>query len=986
MNDMDSGFRQFIEQVREANDIVGLIGEDVTLSGSSRMLKGLSPFRNEKNPSFCVWPKDQRWHDFGGEGSGGDVFSYVQRRDNIDFKEALFQLAERRGIRRPNQDDEAYKKEIALLLERREVQQLLTKAAAQYHGMLPSHVRQKYYREHYEFTDETIDELMLGYSSGNLYEYFRNDLGVSEQLALKTGLFVIVKGGKIEDFFVDRLVFPYWKNGQVAYFIARATQYTGDEEWEKSKYKKLLTHSEKHQYVSPAVCNDTFFSEDAARGAEEILVTEGITDAISARQAGIAVISPVTTRFRKRDIPKLLNLTKSAKRVIICNDAEENGAGAAGAMETASELFGQGRDVRIAVLPRPEGIEKVDVNEFLKANPPEVFRQILSDAKRYVEYLIEAVDKNTPLLELGSKLKPILQAVNRCEELERDAYIKIIVDKFRIKERTVTNKLKKIADEQKRKAKAEAKNKPRDYPVIQINGRQLRDILNDARTVSVNANMERIQAGAANLPTQTSLPLLFRRAGDVVRLTIQESASPELSEWSETSMFGLLVRDADWVTVDNDGDEHPATPPKDVSRDLVAYPPEGYPQVDSVITTPVFSKDGKLIVKPGLHANDKLWLQLDARLSLPEVPQNPTSDDVAYAKAMFLDELFVDFPFVSDSDRAHMMAAVLLPFVMRMIRGNTPLHILESPDNGSGKTLLCHLTSIVCTGNSAQIGTLPGEEEEVRKTVTAELIKAGPMIVLDNAKEKRITGSQALASVLTAPIWSNRLLGESKMVSVPNLAMWMLTGTNLEMTKELTRRSVRIRIDPKVERAWQRKGFKHDPVTEWATEHRSELVHAALVLVQAWIAAGMPRSDKRLGSFESWAAIIGGILQVIEVPDFLENLNDMYDNNDSESDSWQEFVQTWWAELGAEYKRVNELNELCEDKGLMLKTRGDGKERSQQVRLGKALLGARDRIFDGLKLVAERTRHKSRQYALQNLSYTPPQHSEPVCEEVDPWA
>ncbi len=336
---MASGFREFVEEVRAASDLVEVIGEDVQLKGSGRVLKGLSPFRSEQHPSFCVWPEDQRWYDFaGGSGQGGDVFSYIQQRDGVGFKEAVFALAERKGIRRPDQDEEAYQKELALLVERRDVERLLTRAATYFHGVLPSKVREEYLRDHYGFTDETIDELALGFADGHLFEHFRDDLKVGRELALKTGLFVIVKGGKVEDFFRDRLVFPYWRGGQVAYFIARSTQYTGDEAWEHSKYKKLLTHSERHGYVSTTVRNDTFWGEDAARGAEQILITEGITDAISARQAGIPCISPVTTRFRKQDIPKLLKLIRTAARVVICNDAEESGAGAAGALETASAL------------------------------------------------------------------------------------------------------------------------------------------------------------------------------------------------------------------------------------------------------------------------------------------------------------------------------------------------------------------------------------------------------------------------------------------------------------------------------------------------------------------------------------------------------------------------------------------------------------------------------------------------------------------------
>ncbi|HPC83099.1 MAG TPA: CHC2 zinc finger domain-containing protein [Thermoanaerobaculaceae bacterium] len=441
-------FRDFIEEVRGATDIVSVIGADLELRPAERTLKGLSPFHPEKTPSFVVWPHNQSWYDFSnGGGLGGDVFAYVQQRDQVGFKEALLTLAERNGIRRPDQDDEAFRRELELLVERRDVERLLTQAASYYHSVLPTKIREEWYRQHYGFTDETIDELQLGWACGHLFEHFTDELKVEPNLALKTGLFVLVNGGRVEDFFRDRVVFPYWKGGQVVYFIARSTQFTGDEGWERSKYKKLLTHSERHGYVSETVRNETFYNEDSARGAEEVLITEGVTDCISAAQAGIACISPVTTRFRKQDVPKLLRLTRWAKRVVICNDTETSGAGAVGAEVTASALHAEGRDVRIAELPRPEGVDKVDVNEFLKANPPEAFREMLAGARRYLEHLIESIPADTLKIDLAAQLKPVMELIARRPAIEQDGYLDIITKRFKVGRRSVGAMLREARPE-----------------------------------------------------------------------------------------------------------------------------------------------------------------------------------------------------------------------------------------------------------------------------------------------------------------------------------------------------------------------------------------------------------------------------------------------------------------------------------------------------------------------------------------------------------
>src|SRR6185503_14565334 len=160
-----TAFKAFVEQVRERSDLAETIGRDVELRRVGSVLKGLSPFHPEKHPSFVVWPTTQSWHDYSnGGGLGGDVFTYVQEREKLSFKDAVFLLADRAGIRPPNQDDASWKRELAIADERRQIERLLTIAATYYHGALPPTIRDQYFRQRYGFTDETIDQLQLGWS------------------------------------------------------------------------------------------------------------------------------------------------------------------------------------------------------------------------------------------------------------------------------------------------------------------------------------------------------------------------------------------------------------------------------------------------------------------------------------------------------------------------------------------------------------------------------------------------------------------------------------------------------------------------------------------------------------------------------------------------------------------------------------------------------------------------------------------------------
>jgi hypothetical protein len=190
--------------------------------------------------------------------------------------------------------------------------------------------------------------------------------------------------------------------------------------------------------------------------------------------------------------------------------------------------------------------------------------------------------------------------------------------------------------------------------------------------------------------------------------------------------------------------------------------------------------------------------------------------------------------------------------------------------------------------------TLPNSDEEMRKMLTAELLMARPLILLDNANDKKTLSAPSLAAVLTTRSWTDRVLGRTEMVTVPNKAMRMLTGNNPKLSRDIAQRSIRIRIDPKVDRAWLRTSFKHDPLKQWAKAHRNELVHAALVLVQAWIAAGRPLSRARLGSFQAWAGVLGGVLDVAGVEGFLGNLDALYAHADLDDAAWRAFTQLWW--------------------------------------------------------------------------------------------
>ena len=174
----------------------------------------------------------------------------------------------------------------------------------------------------------------------------------------------------------------------------------------------------------------------------------------------------------------------------------------------------------------------------------------------------------------------------------------------------------------------------------------------------------------------------------------------------------------------------------------------------------------------------------------------------------------------------------------------------------------------------------------------AVLLSGSPYLLYDNVVS---IDSPVLAAAISAPNskFSGRLLGQTKWLDVFALVCWLCSGNNPRLSREMTRRTVLIRLAIDLAQPWTRTGFKHNDLIRWGLAHRAELLHAALTLVTAWVAAGQPKSREILGGFESWAEVIGGICEVAEVPGFLANRDELT-IRDEETLRWSALIAAWW--------------------------------------------------------------------------------------------
>jgi hypothetical protein len=193
-------------------------------------------------------------------------------------------------------------------------------------------------------------------------------------------------------------------------------------------------------------------------------------------------------------------------------------------------------------------------------------------------------------------------------------------------------------------------------------------------------------------------------------------------------------------------------------------------------------------------------------------------------------------------------------------------------------------------------------------------------------------------------MWEDRVLGASEMGRWPVTCAWIGTGNNPALSDELARRTVRIRLDAREDRPWLRTGFRHPDLRVWATTHRADLVHAALILVRAWLVRGRPEGGPTLGMFEAWSQVIGGILSVAGVPGFLGNLETFYQDSDEEGGQIRMFLAQWWDRHQDRPVTVTELYQVATAPESALDL--DGKsEHGRRIRLGKLLGRLRDRRY-----------------------------------------
>lgn len=353
-------------------------------------------------------------------------------------------------------------------------------------------------------------------------------------------------------------------------------------------------------------------------------------------------------------------------------------------------------------------------------------------------------------------------------------------------------------------------------------------------------------------------PKVFARNGALCEVVKNPGSPAFISDLEVPRIVDLMSRTAKWTRRDAQGAIVVQAPPTPVAQILGArrQHPRSVRVLDAVTTAPVFLRDGSILQQRGYSPIARLWLEPSVAVT---VEDEPTRDDAVAAVEMFRD-LLCDFrlqPGGFESWLAGVLTSLVKPAISN---APAPLVCVSAPSPGAGKSLLIEVASEILTGEPFEARPYnPKDASEWGKRVTSFVRAGRSMGVFDNIAGA--FGDETIDRLLTATTWGDRVLGASEAPPIPIVTAWWATGNNIEPQGDTVRRVLMVRLQVDEERPQERSGFKRPGLKQYAKEHRSDLLSAALTILRAYHCAGRPA--QRLpswGSFETWSDLVRGAL------------------------------------------------------------------------------------------------------------------------------
>jgi hypothetical protein len=343
----------------------------------------------------------------------------------------------------------------------------------------------------------------------------------------------------------------------------------------------------------------------------------------------------------------------------------------------------------------------------------------------------------------------------------------------------------------------------------------------------------------------------YQRGGLIVTVvTDPGTRETRVQEISQPALVRALAGVATWERFDLRSEAWVrADPPARhaaVLFDSTSYP--HLPVLNGLARQPYLRSDGSLMTAAGYDSVTGLFGVFDAReFSVPDLPTRAQAE----AALALLKDLLGEFSFANASDLAAALTAILTATI-RPSLAHAPMFHARAHMVGSGKSYLCEVVTAFATPQRGTPTTFPADDEECRKMLLAELLRAPAVVEFDNLTGD-LLGHKSLCTVLTSEFMSGRILGVSKTATVSTRTLFLSNGNNVGPVQDMTRRCISIRLDPGCETPAARSFTRPDLVREVLRE-RGRYVSAALTIVRSWIAAGRPKTACRsLAGYGDWS-------------------------------------------------------------------------------------------------------------------------------------
>jgi hypothetical protein len=392
--------------------------------------------------------------------------------------------------------------------------------------------------------------------------------------------------------------------------------------------------------------------------------------------------------------------------------------------------------------------------------------------------------------------------------------------------------------------------------------RHIRDLLQHLEIGAQEARMKpviRVAAGEVNRVVDAAEQELarsghlYQRGGFIVMVvTDPGSRETRVQELRQPALLRKLDTIAIWEAFSKKENGWVKTNPPALHTSVLFDSP-GYPHLpvlNGLTRQPYLRPDGSLMMTAGYDKGTGMYGVFDARHFT--VPEAPTIEQARQALKL-LQGLLDEFCFARAVDLAAALAA-LLTAAIRPSLIHAPMFHVRAHMVGSGKSYLCELITALATPQRGTPTTFPADDEECRKLLLAELLRAPAVIEFDNLTSDLIA-HKSLCTVLTSEFMTGRVLGVSRTATVNTRTLFLSSGNNVGPVQDMARRCITILLDPGCEIPAARTFTRPDLVREVLRE-RGRYVSAALTIIRAWIVAGRPKSVcKALSGFGEWSDV-----------------------------------------------------------------------------------------------------------------------------------